>query len=58
MHLINADLFAELVKLAEKTRKEIDNLLRFSIFGELGEAYHVGVEESYVFKSINNTLVV
>lgn len=58
MHLVNTNLLAELVKLAEKSRKEVDYLLRFVIFGELRETYHVGIEESNVFERVYHTLVV
>ena len=58
MHFVDSDLLAELVELAEKTRKQVNNLLRLVSSGELCEADHVGVEECYVFKRVNHTLIV
>jgi len=47
---VNSDLLAQLVKLAEKTRQETDDLLWLGVFRELCKADHVCVKKSYVFE--------
>ena len=48
MHLVDAVLLTELVKLAEEPREQINHVLRIVILRELGEADHVCVEEGHV----------
>ena len=58
MDFIDANLFAKLVKLAEKSGEKIDNFLWLSVFGKLREADHVCVEQRYIFERVNHTLVI
>jgi len=50
MNFIDSNLFAKLVKLAEKSGEKIDNFLWLSVFGKLREADHVCVEQRYIFE--------
>ena len=43
MDFVDSNLLTELIKLAEKSRKQVDNLLRLRVLREFSEAYHVRV---------------
>ena len=63
VHLVDTDLFTQLIKLAKESGKQIDHLLwlvfrLFWILGELSEAYHVGVKERDIVKRVDDSLVI
>ena len=58
MHLVDTDLFTQLIKLAKESGEQIDHLLWLRILGELSEAYHVGVKERDIVKRVDDSLVI
>ena len=58
VHLVDTDLFTQLIKLAKESGEQIDHLLWLRILGELGEADHIRVEKRHVIKLVDNSLII